>query len=75
MIPLHDDNPAEITPLVTIALIVTCALVFLYEVSLPDQAGRTHRLKDYAGRPPILYWDNVKVDGHAADALRAVPEL
>jgi peroxiredoxin Q/BCP len=120
--------------------------------SLPDQDGRTHRLKDYAGRPLILYfypkddtpgctkeacafrdalpdfkkgkaavlgvsvldtaskakfarkhkrnfplladrygawqkrslygrtkaarrWDNVKVDDHAADALRAVDEL
>ena len=41
MIPLHDDNPTEINPLVTIALIVTCALVFLYEVSLPERAGET----------------------------------
>src|SRR5580765_3428487 len=24
--------------------------------SLPDQEGRTHRLKDYAGRPLILYF-------------------
>jgi membrane associated rhomboid family serine protease len=41
MIPLHDDNPTEINPLVTIALIVICALVFLYEVSLPERAGET----------------------------------
>ena len=41
MIPLHDDNPTEITPLVTIGLIVLCSLVFLYEVSLPERAGET----------------------------------
>jgi len=39
VIPLHDDNPTEINPIVTIALIVLCALVFLYEVSLPERAG------------------------------------
>lgn len=35
MIPLHDDNPTTITPLVTIALIVTNVLVFLWQVGLP----------------------------------------
>jgi len=39
MIPLHDDNPIEINPLVTIALIVVCSLVFLYQFSLPERAG------------------------------------
>lgn len=39
MIPLHDDNPTEITPVVTIALIVACSLVFLYEASLPEPAA------------------------------------
>lgn len=34
MIPLRDDNPTEITPVVTVAFIVSCVLVFLYEVSL-----------------------------------------
>jgi len=92
--------------------------------ALPDQDGKIHRLRDYAGRPLILYfypkddtpgctreacafrdalpgfkkgraavlgvsvldtaskarkvarrWDNVKVDGHAADVLRAVGGL
>jgi thioredoxin-dependent peroxiredoxin len=84
--------------------------------SLPDQEGTVHRLRDYAGRPLILYfspeddtpgctreacalrdalpdfkkgkaavlgisvldvarrWDDVKVDGHAADVRRAVDE-
>ena len=34
MIPLRDDNPTEITPVVTVALIVSCSMVFLYEISL-----------------------------------------
>ncbi len=41
MIPLHDDNPTEINPLVTIALIVACSLVFLYQASLPDKVGES----------------------------------
>jgi membrane associated rhomboid family serine protease len=35
MIPLRDDNPTEITPVITVAIIITCVLVFLYEISLP----------------------------------------
>jgi membrane associated rhomboid family serine protease len=34
MIPLHDDNPTKIFPVLTIAFIVICTLVFLWEVSL-----------------------------------------
>ena len=37
MIPLHDDNPTTIHPLVTIAFIVLCSLVFLWQVSLGDR--------------------------------------
>ena len=33
MIPIHDDNPTEIRPVVTIGIIVTCVLVFLWQVS------------------------------------------
>jgi membrane associated rhomboid family serine protease len=39
MIPLRDDNPAEITPVVTVGFIATCVLVFMYQASLPPQAG------------------------------------
>ena len=31
MIPLKDDNPIRTTPIVTIALVVACVIVFLYE--------------------------------------------
>ncbi len=34
MIPLRDDNPAEITPVVTVGLIVACVGVFLYQAIL-----------------------------------------
>ena len=34
MIPLHDDNPTTIKPFLTIAFIVTCSLVFLWQLSL-----------------------------------------
>jgi len=34
MIPLHDDNPTELPPFVTIFLIVVCTVVFFWESSL-----------------------------------------
>ena len=40
MIPIKDDNPTEITPYVTIALIVLNALVFLYQLSLGPQGDQ-----------------------------------
>jgi len=39
MIPLHDDNPTTLTPVVTIALIAICVLVFLWQLSLPPGAA------------------------------------
>ncbi len=34
MIPLHDDNPTTLFPIMTIVFIVLCTLVFFWEVSL-----------------------------------------
>ena len=34
MIPLRDDNPTRITPIVTIGLIALCVLTFLWQMSL-----------------------------------------
>jgi rhomboid family protein len=39
MIPLHDDNPTRRQPIVTIALIVTCVLVYLWQSSLGPRQG------------------------------------
>jgi membrane associated rhomboid family serine protease len=40
MIPLHDDNPTEVQPVVTIAILVSVALVFLYQASLGPEYGQ-----------------------------------
>ncbi len=41
MIPLHDDNPTTLKPVITISLIVACSLVFLWQQSLfPAEAER-----------------------------------
>jgi membrane associated rhomboid family serine protease len=37
MIPISDDNPARLTPIVTWSLILACVVVYLWEISL----GRT----------------------------------
>jgi membrane associated rhomboid family serine protease len=39
MLPLSDDNPADITPVVTISFIAACVLVFFYQASLPQPLG------------------------------------
>jgi membrane associated rhomboid family serine protease len=36
MIPLYDDNPARLKPIVTVGLIVLCVLAFAWELSLGD---------------------------------------
>jgi membrane associated rhomboid family serine protease len=37
MIPLHDDNPTRLRPIVTIVLIAVCALAFIWQLSLGEQ--------------------------------------
>ncbi|MEC4673783.1 MAG: rhomboid family intramembrane serine protease [Nitrospirota bacterium] len=68
MIPINDDNPTEITPVVTIAFIVSCVLVFLYQISLQAQGGEVF-VYQYGAIPAVVF-------GHAdlPMELRAVPE-
>jgi membrane associated rhomboid family serine protease len=40
MIPLRDDNPASMKPLVSVTFLVMCVLVFLWQLSLGPAAGR-----------------------------------
>lgn len=54
MIPIHDDNPTEGTPVVTVALIVSCTLVFLYQVSLPSQPGEIF-VYQYGAIPALVF--------------------
>jgi|WetSurMetagenome_2_1015567.scaffolds.fasta_scaffold46692_3 membrane associated rhomboid family serine protease len=40
MFPLKDDNPVQITPIITLALIAFNVLIFLYQVSLGYESSR-----------------------------------
>ena len=35
MIPLHDDNPTQRFPFLTIALIIACVVIFVWQLALP----------------------------------------
>ena len=54
MIPLHDDNPTKLTPVVTIASIAVCILVFLYQASLPVGPDNTFVFQ-YGAIPALLF--------------------
>jgi membrane associated rhomboid family serine protease len=54
MIPLHDDNPTKLTPMVTIASIAVCILVFLYQASLPVGPDNTFVFQ-YGAIPALLF--------------------
>jgi len=54
MIPLRDDNPTEIIPVVTVATIVMCVLVFLYEVFLPAQSNEVF-VYTYGAIPAVVF--------------------
>jgi len=44
VIPLHDDNPTTIQPVLTVALIAACALAFFWQLSLSqDRLGVVFR--------------------------------
>ena len=58
MLPLHDDNPTERPPIVTIAIIVICVLVFAYQFTLSDKSGEAFAFQ-YGAIPAIIF-------GHAA---------
>ena len=57
MIPLRDVIPTRTTPYVTVTLIVLNSLVFLYELSLPDEAleGFVRQRHSY-DTPQWLHW-------------------
>ena len=56
MIPLHDDNPTELKPTVTVALIVLCGLVFLGQVGLAEFESRRF-VFEYGFIPALLFID------------------
>lgn len=54
MIPLTDDNPTTITPVVTFGLIGTCVAVFLWQVSLSPVAAQ-QAVYAYGVIPAVLF--------------------
>lgn len=54
VIPLHDDNPTDLTPVVTIASIAACVLVFLYQISLPTGPDNSFAFQ-YGAIPALLF--------------------
>ena len=56
MIPLQDDNPTELTPVVTVAFIALCVLVFFYQASLPPRPSEAF-VFEYGAIPALVFGD------------------
>lgn len=69
MVPLHDNNPVQITPYIVYGLIATNVLIFLYELSLPPEE-LTQFFYQYAVVPRDL---TASLNGSADHPL--IPEL
>jgi membrane associated rhomboid family serine protease len=54
MIPLRDDNPTALPPIVTVGIIGLCALVFLWQQTLSPEAGQEAVLA-YGVIPTVLF--------------------
>jgi membrane associated rhomboid family serine protease len=54
VIPLHDDNPTERAPVVTILLIIICVVVFFYQSSLPRGPGEAFAFQ-YGAIPSVIF--------------------
>ncbi len=64
MIPLHDDNPTHIFPLLTVIFIAACILVFFWQASLGD-AG--YQASVYAlGVIPVVLLDKAALPAELA---------
>jgi membrane associated rhomboid family serine protease len=51
--PLHDDNPTRIVPVVTVTIIVTCVLVFIWQISLGQQFERA--IYSFGAIPSVVF--------------------
>jgi membrane associated rhomboid family serine protease len=70
MIPLHDDNPTTISPVLTIGIIALCSLVFLWQQTLSEQAF-VIAFYSYGVVPTVLFGN----DSLPPDIARIPPEL
>ena len=66
MIPLHDDNPTDLTPVVTVAFMVLCILVFAWQLTLGEHGQRA--ILQFGVIPAVLLGD-----ARLAPDLVAVP--
>jgi Uncharacterized membrane protein (homolog of Drosophila rhomboid) len=53
-LPLYDDNPTRRTPVVTIAFIILCVIVYLWQVSLGARGGEL-AVYSYGVVPAVLF--------------------
>ena len=60
MIPLRDDNPVRGIPVVTIALILVCMAVYLWELSLPPQSAQA--AINLLGFMPALLFGHARIE-------------
>ncbi len=58
MIPLHDDNPTTLRPVVTVALIAACVAAFLWQVSL-GQDGYRRAVYSLGFIPAVFFGERV----------------
>jgi membrane associated rhomboid family serine protease len=61
MIPLRDDNPIRTRPVVTVAVIALCTLVFLWQLSLSAN-GRQQAAYLFGFIPSVLF-GNARLEG------------
>jgi membrane associated rhomboid family serine protease len=54
VIPLHDDNPTQLTPIVTTTFIAACVAVFLYQAGLPQEPGEVFAFQ-YGAIPAVIF--------------------
>lgn len=60
MLPLHDDNPAQGTPLVTGGIVVACVVVFVWQSLLGEQAAQ--RVAFALGAIPAVLFDRAELE-------------
>ncbi len=54
MFPLHDDNPTDLKPVVTVILIAACVLMFLWQLGL-DQRSEVEAIYGLGMIPAVLF--------------------
>lgn len=53
MFPLHDDNPTDTTPVITVALIVACVALFIWQLSFGDAVQKA--IYSFGVTPAVLF--------------------